>query len=353
MRGKDMGNFIQFDNSKTIVGDVNIAEAKKYSKKLVFNETYTITGNKIIAPSVYASYDLTVVGDMEVKDIEVKGNLYVMGNIKAKNLSCAKVVICSGTIHAETILANEIVANEITCDCIECPGNVVARTTIDINESLKSNSSVMTGEGIVGSGHFEAKNAVTAEYFNFDGTVLGRVMELETETEFGKPIPVPIIENENVEELSSKLKTEIIKEMKRAGDIDNEHLLEAVKHFANVSEICLSDWKVLMENLIELSYTKEIINLRDYLIVIMAAKYLPVEILRNDSIKHVFDKLLVDTLGKLETLSFRAKNVADFAYAVKIVMLCNDVLMLEEDKALNRIFESIGIKYNTVKKYLG
>lgn len=82
-----MSNIIQYDTSKNVVGGVNIAEATQSDNRLVFNESYTVTGKILSVPSIYACYDLTVVGDMEADDIDVRGNLYVRGNIKAKRLS--------------------------------------------------------------------------------------------------------------------------------------------------------------------------------------------------------------------------------------------------------------------------
>lgn len=347
-----MRDFIQFDRSKTVIGGVNIAEGKKHSKRLIFNESYTITGKNIIAPSVLASYDLTVIGDMDVKEIEVKGNLYVMGDIKASNISCSNAIVCIGTINADTIIASEIVANDISCHSIECPGNIIVRTTIDIDGSLESNSSVMTGEGIIGRGTFSAKNAVAAEYCDFSGEVFGKVLELETDATFGKPNK-NLVKEDTIDGLSTRLKEKISKELKVAGDIDEEHLTEVINHLTEIDKDILSDWRVLMENLIDISYKDKITNLRDYLIIIMAAKHLPVEILKYETIEHVFDKLLVDALGKVDTLPFHAKNIDDLVYALKIVVLCDDVLMIEKDIALDRIFQSVGIKYQTVKKYIG
>ena len=349
-----MSNFIQFDNSKTIVGGINIVEAKKFQKKIVFNESYTVTGKILTAPAVFASYDLTVIGDMEVEIIEVRGNLYVMGNIKANSLVCSNVIICNGTIEADAISASEIVANNITCCTIECPGNIVARTTIDIKESLKSDSSVMTGEGIIGNGEFTAKNAVAAEYFDFDGEVVGKVLELETDAVFGKPNDsIKKQEGTTVEELATRLKELIITDLTRFGD-DNEieRLATVITNISEIDEDLLSDWKYFMENLINISESDEITNLRDYLVVIMAAKYLPVKVLKHKSIQHVFDKLLVNALGKIDTLPFEADDLDDLIYALKIVALCEDEIMIDKEEAINRILKYVGaeMKIEIIKR---
>lgn len=347
-----MSDYIQFDTSKTIVGGVNITEAIQSNKKLVFNESYTVTGTRLAAPSVYACYDLTVFGDMVVEDIEVRGNLYVMGSIKANRVSCLKTIICSGDIDAKTIMGSEIIANDIACHTLSCSGNIIARTTIDISQSLKTELSVMAGEGILGSGHFSAKNVVAAEYFDFNGDVLGKVLELETDAAFGEPHSEPM-EEESFDEVSAKLKTVIEKELKIAGEIDEDHLVEFVSKISGIDTDVLSDWEKLTESLIEISYLDAITNLRDYLIVVMATKLLPEAIISYETIEHVFDKLLIEAEKNLPSLPYHAKNVEDFAYSLKIIAMCESELRIEKDEALDRIFQSVGIKYKTVKAFLG
>lgn len=347
-----MSNFIQYDTSELIVGGVNITEALQSDKGLVFNESYTITGIKVASPYVYACYDLTVIGDFEVEKIEIRGNLYVIGNIKTKELSCLKSIICSGDIDADTILGSDIVANNIACSSISCAGNVVVRTTIDVGKSLQSEKSIMAAEGILGSGQFSAKNAVAVEYFDFDGEVLGKVMELDTEATFGEP-HAGIQEDETFEAASSFLKKKLSEELKRAGEVDEEHLVGLVRQLSETDADMLSDWGKLTDDLVELSYKNKITNLRDYLIIIMATKLLPGEIVGYETIEHVFSSLLIEAEKELDTLPFHAKNVEDLAYALKAVTLCGNELRIAQDEVLDRIFQSIGIKYKTVKSFLG
>lgn len=347
-----MSDYIQFDASKTIVGGINIAEALDSDKKLVFNESYTIAGERLIASSVYACYDLTVLGSMEVDDIEVKGNLYVIGDIKTKRLTCFKAIICSGDIDAEVIFSSEIIANDVACRSMVCTGNIVVRTTIDISESLKTERLVLTGEGILGAGQFSAKSAVAAEYFDFNGEVFGKVLELETETTFGRSHTV-VSEKETFEDFITRLKQKIATELKKAGEVNEGQLVKFVSQLSALDEDILSDWKRLTEDLIELSYLKKITNLRDYLIIIMAKKLLPEEIVGYETIEHVFNNLLTEAERELGTLAFRAKSVADFAYALKIVSLCENELGIDKNEVFDRIFQSVGIKYKTVRSFIG
>lgn len=347
-----MSECIQFDTSELVVGGVNVVEAIQSDKRLVFNESYTVVGRKVLASSVYACYDLTVIGNFEIEEIEVKGNLYVMGDIKTKRLSCLKTIVCSGKIEAEIIYGSEIVANEIVCSSISCTGNVVVTTTIDVDESFKSDKSIMAGEGILGRGQFSAKNAAAVEYFDFDGEVLGKVMELDTDSVFGE-LHTNLPREDTYEEASSKLKEKISEELQKAGEIGEDQLVDFVNRLSETDVDMLSDWKKLTEDLVKLSYIDKITNFRDYLIVIMAEKLLPEEIVGYETIEHVFGSLLIEAEKSLDTLPFHARNVDDLAYALKTVTFCSNELKIDVDEAFDRIFQSIGIKYKTVKAFLG
>ena len=182
-----MSEFIQFDTASAKVGGENVLQAMQSDKKLIFNESYTVMGGTLKAPAIYTCYDFVVIGNVEADDIDVQGNLLVTGNIKAKTLSCLKAITCGGKIEAEKILGNEIVAENISCNTLSCGGNVIIRSVIDVQDSITVDKSVMTGEGILGSGSFSAKNAVAAEFFEFDGEVRGKVLELATDAAFGEP----------------------------------------------------------------------------------------------------------------------------------------------------------------------
>ena len=180
-----MSDFVQYDTSDTLVGGVNLTEAIQSDKKLIFNESYTVIGECLSASSVYGCYDLTVIGNVEVDNIEIRGTFFVKGNIKAKQISCAKAIICGGDITSKAISADDITANNIICNVLSCFGNVIVHETIDVREKLQTDKSVLAGEGIIGTGEFVSQNAVATEYFEFSGEVAGKAIELETNSTFG------------------------------------------------------------------------------------------------------------------------------------------------------------------------
>lgn len=352
-----MSEIVQFDTAKTIIGGSNIVEASQSNSKLVYNESYTVVGNILKASSVYACYDLTVIGCVEVDEIEVKGNLYVVGNIKSKMISCLKSIVCTGDIDARLIYGDDIIANDITCDEIYCNGNIIAETTIDISKCLEAEKAVIAGEGIIGNGHFTTSNAVAGEYFDFSGEVLGKVLELETDHSFGKEREYKegkegVYKRESIADASVKLRDIIIKELKRAGEIDEDQLAELVKQLSSIDKEMLSDWNMLTNKIIEISYLNSLTNLRDYLIVVMAKKILPKEIINYETIEHVFNGLLIKAEDEIGNLTYHASDIEELAYSLRIVSLCENELKMDKDEILDQIFQSIGIKFKTVQSFL-
>lgn len=348
-----MSDLIQYDTSTTVVGGMNIAEAVQEDKRLVFNESYTVAGTVLSAPSVYACYDLTVLGNLEVDDIEVRGSLLVLGDIKAKRLSCLKTITCGGNIGVDVIFGNEIVAKDIFCEKLSCTGSIIARATLDIGETLEAEKAVITGEGILGAGRFSAKYAATAEYFDFQGEVLGKVIELETDAMLREPNKNVSPESMSFEEITAILKEKIVAELAKAGEVDEDELLEFIKQVSTVDNYMLCDWRELAGKLVELSYQDKITNLRDYLYVVMATKLLPEEIIAYETLEHVFGQMFTDAEAHLQALTYSTNNVSEIAYSLKIVDLCQDEIRMERDDIIDKIFQSIGIKYKTVKTFLG
>lgn len=348
-----MSGVIQFDTSSLVVGGKNIAEASRGDQKLIYNESYTVIGNKLAAPSVFACYDLTVIGDLEAEEIEVRGNLCVIGNIKASRISCLKSLICSGRIDADELISNDITANNITCKKVSCTGSIIVSDTIDSGESLYVENNVMAGAGIIGGGQFSAQNAVATEFFEFDGDVEGKVVEMDTDSSFGEARVERVAKELNLDETIAHLREIAAMELHNAGVVDEIRLLAYLQELSAKDVSLFTDWGYLTAYLVELSYLDRISNLRDYLYIIMAKKILPKEITGYETLEHVFGQLLEDAKKRLQHLPFHADNVTEFAYSLRIVDSCERDLGLDKEEILDSIFQSVGIKYKTVKSFLG
>lgn len=345
-----MSEFIQFDTASAKVGGENVLQAMQSDKKLIFNESYTVMGGSLKAPAIYTCYDFVVIGNVEADDIDVQGNLLVTGNIKAKTLSCLKAITCGGKIEAEKILGNEIVAENISCNTLSCGGNVIIRSVIDVQDSITVDKSVMTGEGILGSGSFSAKNAVAAEFFEFDGEVRGKVLELATDAAFGEPHQST--GDDAIVVFSAQLAEVISSSLSAAGAVDEDTLIKTVAKISAIDENQIADWERLSKKLAELSYFDKITNFRDYLYIVMAKKLLPKEITDYETLSHLFGDMLADAEQKLDSMEFHAKTIEDIAYALKIISMCENDIKIDKDEAYDKILQKLGVKYKTAIKYL-
>lgn len=346
-----MSKYIQFDTSSMRIGEKNVIAAVQSVEKLMFNESFTVLGSLLKAPSIYASYDLTVIGDIEVDELVVRGNLFVVGNVTARSVSCQKAIICNGDLNVKKIASNEIVANNIKCHSLFCDGNIFVRAVIDVEESLETNESVISGEGILGSGNFSAKNAVAGEYFEIGGDVSGRVLELESNKSNESYESKGFIENE-LEDIVARLGVVVRTKLTEAGIIDEDNLIQAVFDISSIDDSMLYDWDILTSKLVELSYLDKITNFRDYLYVVMASKFLPKEITNYETLEHIFSIMLPDVERNLDSLAFHAKCIDDVAYALKIVSLCEAEMKISKEEAFDKILQAMGIKYKTAMNYL-
>lgn len=345
-----MDNYIQFDTSERIIGGKNVCDAIETEKKIIFNESYIVIGSCLRCPEVYACYDLTVEGSIIVDKIEVRGILFVSGNIKAKSLSCEKTIICKGNIEADEVFADEIIANNIFVNSIHCSGNLVSRATVDARESVNVDNTIFAMEGILGSGSFSAKNSVAVEYVEIDGSISGKVMELDREANDEDEVN---LSKASLDELATALNSKIIESLREAGEIGEEELLDCINNVSSLDNHMLVDWKNLSARLVEISYLDRLDNLRDYLLVLLAKKVFPKEFTEYETVEHIFSKFLVEAEANISNLQFHAEDVSDIANSIRIILLCENEIGIDKKEALDRVFQSIGIKYKTIESFIG
>ena len=347
----------QYDSSDTVIGGKNILKAFKSDDVAIFNESYTIIGNETTAKKISATYDLTIIGDVTVDEIKVNGELIVIGNISANVLNCDNTFICQGHVDAKKILVGSIVAKSVKCTEFVCDGNALIETTIDIDESSRTEKTMVACEGIMGAGSFTALNAIANEYFEFFGDIEGKVLELESNTtlsEITAPIKVGTDLSElSIEEVIRQVEERLQTEYRQCGELEEDYLVELTQLLGNNSLHTLADYAMFFDMLTNISYQDEIEDFGDYLAVIYAKKILPEEIYRYETIEHIDTLMLSKAEKKLYQLEFRPKSVEHIAQSIKIAIECADIIPMEFDVVLDKIFSSFGLRYSTVKSVLG
>lgn len=339
----EAGN-IQYDNSDHVLGGINIAEAIQTDKKLYFNESYFVVGSKLSAQTIYATYDLSIMGDVEADSIEVNGDLYVKGNIKASSIRCQKLT-CLGKTFADSIVCDEgIVAKNVVSDELQTQGSVIVSDSIIINEECTVDGNIIAGEGISGTGRISANSAIAGDYYDFDGESNTGIYEIST---MFKSENVVSNSGENVDDrpFDQRLEALLSDFVKSIIDEEEDHILSEIEKCADKQRISFSEMYYLFCEIDRISYLNSIDNLRDYLLIKYAEKRFPKEFREYETISHVFTVLLEG--ASEDEMDYSATNLMEFMMSLRIITI---IYSDDIDKYADRVFSSVGLKYSFVNK---
>lgn len=333
-----MPEIIQFDKSEIVSSGKNIAGSASYGQPVYFNESYIVTGD-LKAPKVHGSYDLIVLGDLMADEIEVRGKLTVTGKISALTLNVEKSLACEGEIASRRIIVSgNLQAESIYCDVLNCSGSIVVQTIAEISKELEAQNIFVALEGIIGNGNMCSSKVITGEYFEFEGEVNGRVIDLGTES--------------TSEDYIEEFKNKISDELQKNGDMDEEHLSKFVHKIAELDHSYWCEWADLIDKIIDISYDDRIQNFRDYLLILYASRIFPKEITSYETLNHVFQKMFKEAQENCAEMGYFAQNIEEVSQSIRIISYCEDLLTIDKNDALDKVFQSIGIKYKTVERFL-
>ena len=342
----------QFNKSDLVISGINVAEGTVYEIPVFFNETYYVIGS-LNAPKIYGSYNLTVIGDIKAEELDVKGTLHVMGTVSSSKIICGKNFICSETVMTDELsVGGNLTAGFIKVKNCDCGGNVLVQSVADIAGRINIENICLVAEGIVGQGAYSSIKTVTGEYFDFDGDISGSVIDLgdeEKSLEMETITPAETIERMDLEESLSVAKEKLKDAVANYVEIDD--LVSAIDDVASLGNMDFADWGKVIHTLQEISEGKSIDNLKDYLIVCYADHILPKQIQSYSGFERVFSEIYEDAKKRLSELPYRAADAADLAFSIKVVEEYGEDEMLDVDEIMDKIFQSIGIKYTTVKSF--
>ena len=350
------GSLVQFDGEAVSIAGKNVIEAFEGNNSIIFNETYMIIGEHTKALKIHAMYDLTIMGDVTVQECVVNGSLTIIGDAHISNLTCYNTFICKGNLHSDKIyVGRNMNVGSIDCDEIICDGNVVLQTTANINQSAKIGKTMVACEGIMGAGTFYAVNAIANEYFEFDGEYEGKILELETDSTISDTTSVKTAPCETVEEIIDLANKKMAEEYEKCPELDEEEIID---HLKNLSAIQNTDLKVLpiveplFTKLTEISYQDRIETVDEYLIVLMAQRMLPSEVYNYESVDHIDKLYLPKARNEIEDLSFEPCTIEQFSRVLSMAVRFEEELSADWETLMDKIFESIGLKYSTVSSMI-
>ena len=207
-------------------------------------------------------YDLTVIGDLEVSECVVNGTLMVTGNVSAHSMNCANSCVIQGNADIVKIyVGGDFIADSAKCDEIVVDGNALILTTIDINNTARINKTIVAYEGIMGAGSFAALNAIANEYFEFDGDVSGKILELETDSIVSEIAPPSVKEELSLSDLITEANKLIDEEYARCPDFEENAIIEALSKIEAATTqgwIKGPDNERLFRKLVDISYKERI-----------------------------------------------------------------------------------------------
>ena len=353
---KQNGILIQFDGENGSIFGKNVIESFKGNDTVIFNETYIIIGEHTEALKVHAMYDLTIMGDVAVKECVVNGSLTVIGNARISNLTCHNSFICKGDLYSEKVyVGGDLIVGSIVCDELICDGNVAIQTTVNINQIAQIAKTIVAYEGIMGAGKFTAYNAVANEYFEFDGECEGKILELEMDTTISETISQNATPSETIEEIIDLANQKLTEEYGRCPSLEEEQLVEFLRSLGAAEKKELKTLPIvepLFSKLTEISYQNRIDSIEDYLTVLVAKEALPDEIFTYESIDHIGKQFLPKAHAEVMDMIFEPTSVEQFARVLSMAVKFEKDFSDDWKSLMDKIFGSIGLKYSTVRSMI-
>lgn len=350
------GALIQFDGGADCIAGKNVIEAFDCKKHVIFNETYIIVGEHTKALKIHAMYDLTIIGDVTVQECVVNGSLTIIGDARISNLTCYNTFICKGNLHSDKIyVGRNMNVGSIDCDEIICDGNVVLQTTANINQSAKIGKTMIACEGIMGAGMFSAVNAIANEYFEFEGEYIGKIIELGTGATISDTMQVKAPPCETLEEIIDLANLKLADEYAKCDGLNEEEIIDHLKKLGSIQStdlMALSIVEPLFTKLTEISYQDRIETVDEYLVVLMAQRMLPTEVYNYESVDHIGKLFWPKAQNEIDELGFEPCTIDQFSRVLSMAVKFEEDLSDDWETLMDKIFESIGLKYSTVSSMI-
>ena len=349
---------IQFNSGDHNINGQNIAESVHTDGDIVFNESYIVVGDTLEAKKVYATYDLTVLGDLSADLVVVNGSLLVNGDIDAESLTCHGKFICTGEVRVKELIIDRFsVADSVVCDTIEASSDLFIRTTVDTNKVLNAEGLLVAAEGIMGAGTFSAKAAIANEFFEFDGQASSKVFEISSMSfseEITPQSATPVESTDSTKELDLGdiillFKDSFETTSEEWCELDEDELINNLFSLANaVPDV--GSIKRIVDRIADISYLNKITNLLDYLYIIWAKEIFPDALLHYETLEGVFGQLFEDAHKKPQDLEFFSSTVKGLSDALYVLSVYHRKLSIPFEDCADKIFSSIGLRYSTVKR---
>ncbi len=351
---------VQFKSTDSISRDENIVLGNMIKTTAVFDESFTVVGSVIINGNIIATYDLNVIGDVNVNIIEVKKSLTVRGDITCRKIVCNEGIVCTGRIRCDELDAGEdVIAESVETERIRCE-NLMVRTTAEFEEGTDVENSIIAGEGIISQGDIQASYIYAIDYIECDGDLNGEAYEAAGKiSRVSKPEPIQqepkIIEIEkqySPREYAALWKSNVPKLYDELTGLDESMLCAELEKLKNDEPNRITDILYVLRHIIKISYLSQIENYFDYLVIAAGRVILPQQLKEYDTVDGVFTYLLDDETLDPGKLDFSVESVEELQFALWICENFPSQLGLPPREAVRKILSSLGLTRGEMDKLI-
>jgi len=141
----------------------------KNCDEATFKASYVIVSDMKCTGKVTAFFDLTVLGNVEAAELDVKGKFVCTGNCVVSGTLLAQYDIWADDIRAKTIESHDrIIAQEIDADVVKADGDIIVGKCLAVEKLAHSGNNIICGETAYGSGKVAANTVITGEPIDLD-----------------------------------------------------------------------------------------------------------------------------------------------------------------------------------------
>jgi len=159
------------DKTKGIVasgGRFILPQYKEYNE-VTFKASYIVVPDLVCTGKITALFDLTILGNVEAAEIDVKGKFVCLGNCTVGGSIVVQNEIWANDIRASKIESHDrIVAQEIDGDTILADGSIVVGKILAVERLAKTEKNILCGETAYGAGKVAANTIITGEPLDLD-----------------------------------------------------------------------------------------------------------------------------------------------------------------------------------------
>lgn len=136
---------------------------------VTFKASYIVVPSIKCKGKITALFDLIALGDVEAKEIDVKGRFICLGNCIVRGSIVVQSEIWANDLRASIIESHDkIVVQEIDGDTIVADGNIVVGKILAVEKLAKSYKNILCGETAYGAGKVAANTIITGEPIDLD-----------------------------------------------------------------------------------------------------------------------------------------------------------------------------------------